>query len=301
MELRHLRYFVAVAEELHFGRAARRLGISQPPLSQQIRVLEKDLGVPLFDRTRQGVQLTPTGQAMLADAYRLLEQAERVRSIAARTEQAAAATLHVGCLSSVFFGLLPPLVARLRARHPEIDLALVDVETTTGIEALSRGTLDVAIVRPERVAAPLRSQAILRDRMMLAIPEGHPLAKRKRVALKSLEGEPLVAFARRNLPRRYDEIIAQCLKAGFSPNLAYHSTSIPSQIGCVACSLGIALVPTSVRDWKVPGVVYRDLDPPIALPDLQIVWNASKPSDAVLRFVEAGRQAFAAKGDAIRA
>jgi len=288
-----MRYFVAVAEELHFGRAAQRLGMSQPPLSQQIKVLEKSMGVALFVRSKHSVRLTRSGEAVLAEAYRLLEQAERVRSVAARAEEGITALVNVGCLSSAFFAVLPAIVADLRARHPQIDLALVDVETSSGVESLLQGKLDVAMVRPEKVPAPLRMQALMPDRLMAAVPESHPLAARKQVKLKNLAGEPLVAFARRNLPRRYDDIIAACLKEGFSPNIAYHCASIQSEIGCVACGMGIALVPSLVRHWQIPGVVYRDLVPAIPLTDLALVWNGNTRSEAVQRFIEAAARALA--------
>ncbi len=294
MELRHIRYFVAVAEELHFGRAARRLGISQPPLSQQIKLLEQEIGARLFARTRHKVELTRAGQATLTEAYRLLEQAGRVHAVARRANDGAVTRLRIGCIASVFFDILPPILDRIHARNPEISLSVTDSETTHSVAALLQGALDVAFVRLDKVAAPLKVRAVMHDFFVAALPQRHPLARMKKVRLTALADEPLAIYARRMSPHPYDRTIAACLKAGFSPNLAYESASIQAQIGIVACGLGIALVPNLVRHWRVPRVVYRELDTLIRAPGVGLAWNAGIRSKPVEIFLRTAQQAFPA-------
>ena len=292
MELRRVKYFVAVAEELHFAHAAQRLGISQPPLSQQIKALEDEIGVRLFERNKHKVTLTYAGDAMLVEAYRLLEQAERLRTVVRQANEGVVACLNIGCVSSALFDVLPPILERLHAEHPEIGLSLRDYETPAALSALLQGRLDVAFIRTDKVEAPLQSLPVTRDRFIAALHQRHPLARRKVIPLESLADEPLVIYSRQISPRPYDTIIAACLKAGFSPNLAYQSASIQSQIGFVACGLGIALVPGLVKHWRVPGVVYRDLGTTLKTTDVSLVWNTSARMDPIEILIRAVQKAF---------
>lgn len=292
MEIRHIKYFVAVAEELHFGHAAQRLHISQPPLSQQIKALEQELGARLFDRTKHKVKLTKAGEATLVEAYRLLEQAERVSSMARQASSGLVARLNIGCVSSAFFDILPPILDRLHAQHPEIGLSLRDYETTSAVSALLEGRLDVGFVRLNRVDAPLKLRPLMHYHFMAALPHRHPLTRHKRIPLTSLAGEPLVIYSRQISPLPHDAIIAACLKAGFSPTIEYQSVSIQSQIGLVACGLGIALVPSLTQHWQVPRVVYRELDIRIRATDLSLIWNASFRTLPVELFLQTVKQVF---------
>jgi DNA-binding transcriptional LysR family regulator len=290
MELRHFRYFVAVAEELHFGRAAQRLHISQPPLSQQIKVLEEELGAALFKRTTQHVQLTNVGKVVLQEAYRLLEQLERVRLTASQASADRSVALNVGGLSSVLYSLLPRVISALRAQHPEMAITPQEVDTTTGLAAVRSGQLHAALVRAERLSPPLKAAKLLDDWFIAAVPAAHRLARGKRIALKNLAGEPLIVFSRQALPRPYASIIAACAKAGFAPNIVHHGPTVHSQLGAVASGLGIALVPALVRNWAIPEVVYRELDTKIDMPPLSVVWNASSELPALNLFLEALQQ-----------
>jgi DNA-binding transcriptional LysR family regulator len=292
MDLRRVKYFVAVAEELHFAHAAQRLGMSQPPLSQQIKALEDEVGVRLFERNKHKVRLTTAGEAMLAEAYRLLEQAERVRVVARQASEGVVTSLDIGCVSSALFDVLPPILDRLHAEHPEIGLSLRDYETPAALAALMRGRLDAAFIRVDKVGPPLRSFPVVGDNYIAALHQRHPLARRRVVALKDLAEEPLVIYSRQISPRPYDTIIAACLRAGFSPNLAYQSGSIQSQIGFVACGLGIALVPGLVKHWRVPAVVYRDLDTRLKTTDVSLVWNTSARIGPVEVLIKAAQAAF---------
>ncbi|MCC6534123.1 MAG: LysR family transcriptional regulator [Burkholderiales bacterium] len=292
MELRHLRYFIAVAEELHFGRAAQRLGMSQPPLSQQIKALEQDIGTRLFERTRHKVSLTQAGESMLAEAHQLLEHAERVRSVARQSQGAPLSRLNIGCLSSVLFDILPPLLDRLHATHPEIRIALQDFETASALAALLDEKVDVAIIRIDKAEPPLRARRIMNDHFIAAIPARHALARRATVALRDLADEPLVVYSRRMWPSSHDRILDACTRAGFRPNLAYRGATITSQIGFVACALGIALVPNTVRHWRVPRVVYRPLDEPIPASAVSLVWHGRRRSEAIRLFLDTAQEVY---------
>ena len=292
MELRHLRYFVAVAEELHFGRAAQRLGMSQPPLSQQIKALEQDLGTRLFERTRHKVALTSPGQALLTEAYRLLEQADRMRSVVREVHAGLVSRLNIGCLPSVFYDVLPPILDRLHSQHPEIGLSLQDIETQSGLPQLLDEQIDVAFMRVQKVDRPLKARRIMDEQFIAVVPTKHPLARRKTIALADLADEPLVVYARSMAPSASDRIVEACTQAGFTPNLAYHGATIQSQIGFVACGLGIALVPNIVRHWRIPRVVYRPLERPISAIAVSLVWNARRRSEALSLFLEVAEQVY---------
>ena len=251
--------FIAVAEDLHFGKAAQRLHISQPSLSLAIKSMEEDLGVRLFERNRHKVKLSVAGEAALSEAYRTLDQAARVRSSALQAERGQVAKLSIGCVQSAFFAVLPPIVNQLHVLHPEIALSVTDVETAAAIPAMLEGRLDVGIFRLEHAEAPLKLKTLMSDYFIAAVPEHHPLARRKYIPLRALAGELLITFERQIFPRSHEVIVAACEKAGFHPNVAYQSRSIQTQVGLVACALGVAILPSYVREWRVPRVVYRDL------------------------------------------
>ena len=260
MELRHVKYFLAVAEELHFGRAARRLHISQPPLSQQIKALEDELGARLFERTKHRVKLTQAGEAMRIEAYRLLEQADRVRNAVQMPGNGIEEHLDIGFVSSAIFGILPRLMELLQKRRPEIRPTLRGQETYAALGALMDGKLHFGFIRVDKVSAPLKLKLVMRDHFIVALPEGHGLARYRKVPIKRLATTPLAIYSREVSRRPFDAIVAACHKAGFNPNFAHQGPSIESQIGIVACGLGVALVPSQIRNWRIPGVVYRELD-----------------------------------------
>lgn len=292
MELRHVERFVAVAEELHFGRAAKRLGISQPPLSQQIQALEHEIGAPLFERTKREVRLTKAGEAMLVEAYRLLDQAERVRRAARRASAGEIGRLNLGCVTSAFYQILPPILDRFRAKYPEVGLSLREVDTADAVPDLASGRLDFGFIRLDAVEPPLKMRPLRRDAFVAALPVGHPLARHRSLELKDLAREEFVIFSRKVSPRFYDSIVNACLGAGFSPNIGHESTSILSQVGFVACGLAVGLVPRSVKHLHMPGVVYRELDETIPLTDIALVWRDSSVSELARQFIDIAERAF---------
>ncbi|MGW0996424.1 LysR substrate-binding domain-containing protein [Streptomyces sp. NPDC002523] len=290
MELRHLTGFVAVAEELHFGRAAERLHMAQSPLSQQIRLLERDLGVRLFDRTTRSVRLTPAGRALLEPARHLLAEASAVR----RTVQAAhlgeVGRVTVGFAGASSYAALPVLTRAVTSELPGIELALVG-QTYTG-EALGRiaeGSLDLGFV-----ALPVRrgvsARLVRRERLVLAVPDSHPLVDRTEVAFAELEREPFVTFpvARGSAVR--EATVQACHDAGFAPRIVQEAPDSYNLLALVGAGVGVAVVVESARSIHLEHVVFRRLagdDVPV-LP-IALGWRTGNPSaalQAVLRVAE---------------
>jgi DNA-binding transcriptional LysR family regulator len=266
MELRHLRYFVAVAEELHFGRAAERLAIAQPPLSQQIQALERELGVALF--TRHPVRLTPAGEAFQQEAVATLRRAERAAEAARAAARGELGTIRVGFVSSAVYGALPAAVRRFRELHPGVVLALTELTTAFQLQGLHAGDLDVGIFRvdlPSLAETDLVAEPIAREPYVLALPADHPLAARARVPLAAVAKEPFVTFPYRSNPSLHGQIERFCLGAGFVPRVVQEATLMQTIVALVAAGIGVALVPASLQRLQLAGVTYR----PLAEPDVQ--------------------------------
>ena len=259
-DLRRLRYFVAVAEELHFGRAARRLNVSQPPLSVQIRTLEREIGTPLLIRTQRRVELTEAGRVLLEEARRLLDQAEAAVVHARRAAEGAVGRLTIGFVSTVDYSILPPLVRRFRQKHPGIALKLLELTGDRQQALLQSGELDLGLSILPSPASSLTMRPVFREPLIAAVPANHPLAGRRRIALRSLAAEAFVQFPRELAPGLYDLAIAACQKAGFTPHLAQEAIQMQTILGLVAAGLGVALVPRCMSKLQRPDVRYLALD-----------------------------------------
>ncbi|WP_434030926.1 LysR family transcriptional regulator [[Pseudomonas] boreopolis] len=258
MELRHVRYFLLVAEEANFTRAAERAGIGQPPLSQQIRALEREIGTPLFRRTPRGAELTEAGLAFLPEARALARQAEAAVEAARRGGQGLRGTLRVGfTASAAFVGAVPEAIRQFVAASPEVAVSLVEAETRALLERLSAGELDVALTRLGRIEPPgVAVTHLLDEPMAVAVSHAHPLARRKTVPLAALAEEPLVMFPREAGASLYDEIIATCWKAGLEPRIGQQAPQFSSALNLVAAGLGMTLVPASMAQVQSMGVRY---------------------------------------------
>jgi len=262
MELRHLRYFIAVAEERHVTRAAERLGMQQPPLSQQIRALERELDVQLFRRLPRGVELTDAGAALLTDARAILAQIDHAFATTRRTARGEQGELAVGFTSSApFHPFVPRVIRAYRDAFPLVALTLEEGGTTELIDDLRNERIDAAFIRTAiadqkgLVVSPL-----LREAMVLALPRAHRLARRAgALALRSLAGETFIVYRRRNGPGLYDAILSACNAAGFSPRIRQEAPRIVSTLNLVAAGLGISLVPESLQRMQMDGVVFRRL------------------------------------------
>ena len=258
MELRQLRYFVAVAEELHFRRAAERLHISQPPLSQQIRALEDELGFTLLTRTRRRVQLTAAGDAFLRDARALLSELEGAVATARRIDAGQTGRLRVAFVGSALLSIVPGTVERFRASRPGVAIELRERSTVDQLRAVSAGVVDVGLVRPPiEDDGQLRLQTVLRERTVAALPAGHALASMTRVSLRRLAAEPLVLFPRDQAPGYHDLLIEALAGAGAGPRVIQYAPEMLTIIGLVAAGTGVSLVPASVSRLALDGVTYR--------------------------------------------
>jgi DNA-binding transcriptional LysR family regulator len=257
MELRQLRYFVAVAEELHFRRAAARLHMSQPPLSHQLRLLEDELGCPLMIRSRRRVELTPAGQAFLGDVRELLSGLDEAVGTARRIHAGTAGRLRISFVGSALLSLVPEVVKRYRAARPDVEVLLRERSTEDQLRDLRAGSIDVALV-PLPVDAPdLRTEVLRRERAVAALPAAHPLAALKQVPVRRLGGEPLVMFPREQAPGLHDRLLASLSGPDGPPSVAPYAPEMQTIIGLVAAEIGVSLVQASVQRLALPGVTYR--------------------------------------------
>jgi DNA-binding transcriptional LysR family regulator len=262
MELRHLRYFLAVADAANFTKAAETLGIGQPPLSQQIKALENELEVELFKRTARGAELTLAGRVFADEARRVLADAEKAARAAKRAARGETGHLRVGFTGTAAYNEhVSGLIRRFREAYPDAEIALHEATSGVLLDALEAGQLDVAIVRPVRRVADVVQQRDWHDEpMYVALPLAHRLASRQRVALAELADEPFVQVPRVAGGTLFDDIVAACAAAGFEPKLAQPAPQMASAVTLVAAGLGISIVPKAITRVRVAGVVYRSLE-----------------------------------------
>jgi DNA-binding transcriptional LysR family regulator len=262
IELRHLRYFLAVAETLHFSKAAQRLGIAQPPLSHQIKRLEQLIGHRLFDRTTRGVKLTLAGQ-LLADRARstmekIQDDLEQVRRLGRGEE----GTLTVGFSGSVMFTELPSAIESYRRRYPKVELRLRELGTHAQIHALLEGTLDLAFLRDGDPTEGIQITALFKEPYIAVLPAAHALARKRLLRVGDLRNQPFIFFARRMGPLAFDRTMACCERSGFRPNIVQDAPQWPTLVRLVAAGLGVSLAPACIRNVSIPGAVYRDVHAP---------------------------------------
>ena len=287
IELRHLRYFLAVAEELHFGRAASRIGIAQPPLSQQIQRLERILGYPLFER-KPRVALTEAGESFLGTARRALAQVERGIEEARRAGRGEVGPLSVGFVASAMLTIVPDILRAYRQQMPGVGLRLVELSPREELESVLDGSVDVAFVRERRADDLLVYEPAVREPFIALLPPGHRLAAESRIPEAELMDEPFVHFARDVAPSLFDQVIELCRRAGFVPKVVQEVRQWLTHISLVQAGLGVALVPESVLKLSWGGVEYRHLDSSTdAMIDL--CYNRSNPSSTVQAFIELAR------------
>ena len=294
MELRHLRYFVAVAEELHFRRAAIRLRVAQPPLSRQIRDLERELGTDLFLRDKRRVQLTHAGRAFLPEARLVMAQTERAKRAAQRASQGEVGRLHVGFVeAATYSGLLPTVLRFFRKHLPEVGLELLELSSYQQTEALRDGRIEMGIMHspPPNADRWLKVERVLRDPLVAALPRGHALAKRRSLSLPMLAPEPFLFFPRSAAPALYDRIIAACREAGFSPAVVQEAAQMQTIIALVAAGMGVALVPGSIAQLRRPGAVYRPVHDLAVDMGMWAVWKLGDASPIRERFLSVMRDA----------
>jgi len=280
--IRHLWLFLAVAEEQNFGRAAKRLGMSQPPLSEQIQVLEQALKVTLFERSRRGAKLTPVGAAILPAVRKFAEQLERLELAVEEAVAGQSGLLTIGAISTAMFDVLPGLIEQLKREYPHLTVSVREIDSVEAVPALEAGDIDLAFARLDGdLGASIRSLPLTEDRLVVALPGDHPLASRSRISLSSLANEPLVMFSRKVSPVYFDNLIATCRASGFSPRVLHEVRSFASQIAFVSYCQGIALVPASLKKLAPANVVFRPLSQKLQVVTTAMAWNTSRPNPLV--------------------
>lgn len=287
MQMRHLECFLAVAEELHFTRAAERLHLSQPPLSRHIKELEEELGVTLFRRTRRNVALTDAGRAYQQRVHSILAQLEQARDEAQRVQRGELGTLTIGFVGALTYEFLPGLLRRYRARMPKVHLALRDLVPGEQLEALATGRIDVGFagILPDDCGPEVAHRVLRRDRMVAALPEGHALAKRKTIPLEALAEEPWVVMERKISPT-YDRFIRRlCADAGFAPRIEHEAARAQAMLGLVAVGLGVTIVPETIARLPAPGVVFRPLKQRLIYEHV-VLWQAKSVSPLTAAFLD---------------
>lgn len=262
IELRHLRYFLAVAETLHFSKAAYRLGIAQPPLSHQIKRLEQLIGHRLFDRTTRGVKLTLAGQLLADRARSTMEKVHDDLEQVRRLGRGEAGTLTVGFSGSVMFADLPAAIESYRRRYPAVELRLREMATYAQIPALLDGTLDLAFMRDPDPTEGIQMTRLFEEPYVAVLPEAHPLARKRSLRVRDLRNQPFVFFARRMGPLAFDRTMACCERSGFRPKIVQDAPQWPTLVRLVAAGLGVSLAPACVANVAMPGAVYREVHAP---------------------------------------
>ncbi len=298
MELRHIRYFVAVAEELNFRRAAERLYMAQPPLSQQIRQLEAEIGTTLFDRSARRVSLTEAGRAFLLDARAILERADSAIARARRIGRGDEGRLRVGFASSAAYDLLPRMVRRFRERYPDVELELTELLGPEQTQALHERRIDVGLAVQPEPSDEVVLDKVAQLRLIVALPEAHRLTARTKVELKDLDGEPFMRFPRTagsGFVRFVDRLFQD---AGVTPRPAQATEELQTALGLVAAGLGFTLVPESVRSLTREGLVFRELTEPAAKVWLGIASRQDERSPLVPHFLAVAHEAAAELGEA---
>ena len=272
MELRHLRYFLVVAEELNFGRAAERLAMSQPPLSVAIRQLEDAVGTRLLERNSKSVRLTAAGKALVQSATQVLEQAEDDKRLAHAVGEGKDGSLRVGFVGGMLFRGLPQALQRLAQSHPQLEVQLTELNTQDQISGLQQGRLDLGFVHSVQAAPDLQMRLVSSEQFLACVPHGHPLAQRQRVALAELIGEPFVMFSQAASPNYHAQILAMCSQAGLQPTIRHEVRHWLSVLSLVAQGMGVALVPEALAAADMDGVALIPLQRRVPPSQTFAVW-----------------------------
>ncbi|WP_420125902.1 LysR substrate-binding domain-containing protein [Longimicrobium sp.] len=290
-DLRQLRYFVAVAEELHFSRAARRLHMAQPPLSQQINELERKLGVQLFVRSTRRVELTPAGSAFLAGARRVLAEADRAVEVAQRASRGEMETLRVSFADAAALSVLPQAVRLFREAFPSVHLEMrEDAGAAEQFDAVRRDLVDVALARGPLVDQVLHVEVLLEEPFCIALWKGHPLAELPVIPLPLLAELPFVLFPRHLSPVYYDQLVGMCQNAGFTPRVVFEVAKVHSTFSLVAARAGVAFIPRSMGTLLLPDVVVRELSGCTATAQVVAAYRPNRPSVALEGLLAALRE-----------
>lgn len=274
LDMVQVKSFVAVASELNFSRAARQLNMTQPPLSRQIRLLEQQLDVTLFERNSRRVTLTPAGLAFLAEAQKLLAQGDAAITATRRAARGSAGSIRIAFVGAATYGFLPLFISAARTLTPQIELDLVQMETAEQLQAINRGDVDLGFSRPLSGAHQLQSLCVVQEPMMLAIPRAHPLASRRRPPLEALNGEPIIMFSPQ---ARYlhEKLAALMTDNNITPHIVQSMTHSQAILSLVSAGIGLAIVPAATRHACFDNVVFRPLDlRQECVAELHAIWSS---------------------------
>ncbi|MGE0498034.1 MAG: LysR family transcriptional regulator [Ramlibacter sp.] len=296
MEFRHLRSFLVLAEELHFGRAAQRLAISQPPLSTNIQQLEASVGARLFTRNSKAVQLTEAGRAFVPQARALLEQAQQAARHARDVAQGLAGSLQVGFVGTMLYRGLPGLLKRFQVQHPRLRLTLKELSSSDQLIELAHERLDLGFVHTTRVPPGLSQILVASQPFVACLPAGHALARKRALSLAALQGEPFACISRGVSADYHERIVALCTEAGFTPEIRYELRHWLSVVSLVSQGLGVALVPQALRQSALPGTAFVPLDSASVPYDTYCLWKTARDHQALAAFLEAVRAGAARVG-----
>jgi len=280
--VKNLWLFVAVAEEQHFGRAARRVGMSQPPLTEHIQALEQSLKIKLFDRSRQGTQLTPAGAAILPAVRKFVTQMEQLELAVNEAARGHIGLLTIGAIASAMFDIVPVVTERLKKQFPGLAIAVREIDSVDAVPLLESGDLDLAFARLEgELGGQIQSMPLMESALSVAMHRDHALAPATRVRLAALKDEEFVMFERRFSPLYFDNLMAACRSNGFTPRILHEVRSVTSQIAFVGCGQGVALVPANMKKLAPQHVVFRPLKEKIQVTTAAVAWNAKRQNPLV--------------------
>lgn len=275
--IRQLWMFLAVAEEQHFGRAALRLNMSQPPLTEQIKILEQALKLQLFERSRRGTKLSAAGAAILPAVRQFAGQMELLERVVREVATGQSGVLQVGAITSALLESVPPLLEALRRKHPHLTVFVKEIDSVEAVPALESGELDLAFVRLDgEMGNDIATLPLTQDRLAVALPKDHALAAQSRIRLNALANEQLVMSSRQVSPVYFDLLTGVCRDHGFAPRVTHEVRSITSQIAYVSCGQGVALVPASMRKLAPENVVIRPLKEIIMVVTAAAAWNTKR-------------------------
>ena len=289
MKLHYLRYFAALAEELHFGRAAQRLSITQPPLSSAIKGLERDLGTPLFLRDSKRVQLTPAGEAFKDEVLQILDRIDRASHVAKAVAGGLKRRLEIGVTGSLMYREVPAIVKRFEATMPSIELVLRELSSAQQIEELLRGQVGAGFLNASTVPPQLSTLSLADDDFVCCLPKDHPLAQRQSVRLTELATERFVMFARDVAPANYDNVAAIFSRENIHPRTVHATRQWLTVLAMVAQGLGVSLVPRSLKRTSISGVSFVKVSGPRHPSRALLVWNSDHQSAALNSFLLCAR------------
>jgi DNA-binding transcriptional LysR family regulator len=284
--LRQFSYFLAVADERHFGKAAERLRMSQPPLSQQIQILERALGVRLFDRSRRGVRLTREGAALLGPVQQFMDHAQRLQQAVTDARLGRSEVVSIGAINSALFDIMPRLMRVAKQRYQHLSLSMREMKTADALAAVQSGEIDIALARFDDRITSLEFRPIVNDHLVVVLPADHRLTKLSRIPLSELADEPLVLPPRRSSPSYFDQIIRACRDAGFSPHVLYEISAVVSQIAFVGCGVAIGMVPSRSMRFGGADVVFRPLVEGINVISIAAAWNPDRRKELVPALID---------------